>query len=118
MAQLTIRQLDDTVAARLRERAAAAGRSMEHEVREILTAACADPSIVVARLGSVSRPTGDGVLTDSAEIVRKMRDERGGTLIEPIVVDASVALKWIAPEDDSEIALRLIGRAILLRRTC
>ena len=35
-------------------------------------------------------------------------------MIEPIVVDASVALKWIAPEDDSEIALRLIGRGHLL----
>lgn len=80
MAQLTIRQLDDTVAARLRERAAAAGRSMEHEVREILTAACADPSIVVARLEERLASYRGRRLTDSAEIVRKMRDDRGGTV--------------------------------------
>ncbi len=35
-------------------------------------------------------------------------------MIETIVVDASAALKWIAPEDDSVIALRLIGRGHLL----
>lgn len=42
MATLTIRQLDDRVRARLRERAAAHGRSMEAEVREILREAVDD----------------------------------------------------------------------------
>lgn len=37
MASITIRKLDDGVKARLRVRAAKAGRSMEEEAREILT---------------------------------------------------------------------------------
>ena len=32
---------------------------------------------------------------------------------ETLVVDASVALKWLLPEEDSEEALGMIGRAIL-----
>ena len=36
MAQLVVRNLDDDVAAKLRHRAAAHGRSMEEEVRAIL----------------------------------------------------------------------------------
>jgi plasmid stability protein len=42
MAALTIRGLPDPVRAKLRLRAARAGRSMEAEVRAILTAACQD----------------------------------------------------------------------------
>ena len=38
MAQLVVRNLDDDVKRRLRERAARHGRSMEEEVREILRA--------------------------------------------------------------------------------
>jgi len=41
MAALTIRQLDDSLKARLRVRAAHHGRSMEAEVREILKSALA-----------------------------------------------------------------------------
>ena len=41
MAQLVVRNLDDDVKRRLRERAARHGRSMEEEVREILRAAAA-----------------------------------------------------------------------------
>lgn len=44
MAVLTIRNLEDTVKARLRIRAARHGRSMEDEVRQILRAAVAVPS--------------------------------------------------------------------------
>lgn len=39
MATITVRNLDDAVQQRLRERAAAHGRSMEAEVRAILTTA-------------------------------------------------------------------------------
>ena len=39
MASITIRNLDETLKARLRVRAARQGRSMEEEVREILKAA-------------------------------------------------------------------------------
>lgn len=43
MADLSIRNLDDDVKQRLRVRAAEHGRSMEAEVREILTEALRDP---------------------------------------------------------------------------
>ena len=76
MAQITIRQLDDAVVARLRQRAAAAGRSMEQEVREILTSACADPEAIVSRLRQRQNSYGGRVFSDSAEIVRQMRDDR------------------------------------------
>ncbi len=38
MAGITIRRIDDSIKAKLRVRAAARGRSMEHEAREILKA--------------------------------------------------------------------------------
>lgn len=44
MAILNIRSLPDDTHARLRVRAAMAGRSMEAEAREILRAACEDPN--------------------------------------------------------------------------
>ena len=44
MAAMSIRDLDDGVRDRLRVRAAANGRSMEAEVRAILTEAVSDPS--------------------------------------------------------------------------
>lgn len=78
MAQITIRQLDDTVVARLRERAATAGRSMEQEVREILTTACADPAAVLARLEARLASYGGRKFSDSADLVRQLRDERSG----------------------------------------
>ena len=42
MATVTIRKLDDQVKAQLRVRAAKHGRSMEEEIREILSAAVAE----------------------------------------------------------------------------
>lgn len=45
MATLNIRNLPDEVHARLRLRAARAGRSMEAEARAILTAACAQEPV-------------------------------------------------------------------------
>ena len=44
MADLSIRNLDDEVKRRLRGRAAEHGRSMEAEVREILTEALREPA--------------------------------------------------------------------------
>jgi antitoxin FitA len=44
MASITIRNLDDSVKAQLRVRAAQHGRSMEDEVREILRIALAESS--------------------------------------------------------------------------
>ena len=76
MARIIIRHLDDAVVARLHERAAAAGRSMEQEVREILTSVCADPEAIVSRLRQRQKSYGGRVFSDSAEIVRQMRDDR------------------------------------------
>ena len=47
MAALSIRDLDDSVKARLQIRAARNGRSMEAEVRAILSEAVADPATAV-----------------------------------------------------------------------
>lgn len=55
MASLTIRQLDDTVKAKLRVRAAEHGKSMEEEAREILRQAVAAPASGDAGADWVSR---------------------------------------------------------------
>jgi plasmid stability protein len=53
MATITVRDLDDSTRSKLRVRAARNGRSMEAEVREILTAAvAAQPSDGAPGLGS------------------------------------------------------------------
>jgi plasmid stability protein len=52
MSVITVRGLGDDVKQRLRVRAAAHGRSMEAEVREILAAAVSSPSPVERGLGS------------------------------------------------------------------
>ncbi|MGL5828736.1 MAG: FitA-like ribbon-helix-helix domain-containing protein [Angustibacter sp.] len=45
MAAISVRNLDDEVKLRLRERAARNGRSMESEIREILTEAVRSPEL-------------------------------------------------------------------------
>ncbi|MCY7412815.1 MAG: toxin-antitoxin system [Salinibacterium sp.] len=50
MATITVRSLDEDVLRRLKVRAAASGRSMEAEVREILVSAVARPSLGQAML--------------------------------------------------------------------
>ncbi|MEK0082947.1 FitA-like ribbon-helix-helix domain-containing protein [Benzoatithermus flavus] len=63
--------------ARLQERAAAAGHSLEQEVREILAAATAtDPAAMAARLRARLAAFGSRMFGDSAELVRSSRDER------------------------------------------
>jgi len=52
MAQLVVRNLDDEVKARLRERAARHGHSMEEEVRSILRIAVQQPEAPSAGLGT------------------------------------------------------------------
>ena len=47
MATITVRNLDDVVQQRLKLRAAAHGRSMEAEARDILTAAVSGTSMIV-----------------------------------------------------------------------
>ena len=50
MANVSVRRLDETTLERLRQRAAANGRSMEEEIRQILQVAVAAPR----RLGDVA----------------------------------------------------------------
>lgn len=52
MGQIIIRNLDDDVKARLKERAGRHGRSMEEEVRQILRNSLKGDGQPVARLGS------------------------------------------------------------------
>jgi plasmid stability protein len=55
MANLTIRNLDDSVKVKLRVRAAQHGRSMEEEVRTILSAAVDDAPRQTESLGTAIR---------------------------------------------------------------
>ncbi|GMA23862.1 plasmid stabilization protein [Luteimicrobium album] len=52
MSTITVRGLDDDVKQKIRVRAAAHGRSMEAEVREILTEAVSVPSPAERKLGT------------------------------------------------------------------
>lgn len=76
---LTIRRLPEEVQAALRERARRAGRSMEAEVREILTAACTgcapDRWLSGLRARAKAR-TGARLQTDSALLIAEGRDAR------------------------------------------
>ncbi|MBK1657834.1 FitA-like ribbon-helix-helix domain-containing protein [Paracraurococcus ruber] len=79
MAQVLVRNLDDAVVERLKARAAKAGRSLEAELREIVTAA-ARPSReeVFARLDAIrarSRLLAPGEPT-AAAMIREDRDSR------------------------------------------
>jgi len=81
MATLTIRNLDDGVVERLKQRAERNGRSLEAEIRQILQRTAGNPPLTgedaVARADRIAAMTPKGVKqTDSTEIIRKMRDER------------------------------------------
>ena len=52
MAQVVVRNIEDEVKARLKQRATEHGWSMEEEVRQILRAAVAERGQVPAKLGS------------------------------------------------------------------
>lgn len=55
MASLTVRNLDETVKKRLKMRAAARGRSLEQEVREILSREAEKPKAEPVGLGEAIR---------------------------------------------------------------
>lgn len=79
MAQLTIRNLEERIVSALRQRAAAAGHSMEQEARHILANAVrVDKAQIIERLRARRASYGDRVFDDSADLVRQMRDERSG----------------------------------------
>ncbi len=77
MATLTIRRLDDAVYERLRARAHSKGRSLEAEVRDILTERARSPDEAIERLRAFRQEMAKkhGILPDSTPIIRAMRDE-------------------------------------------
>jgi len=80
MATLTVRRLDDGVYRALGARAKRNNRSLEAEVREILTAQAQvpqDDDDILAKLQAFRERTRDeiGVLSDSTALIRQMRDE-------------------------------------------
>lgn len=83
MAQVLVRDLPDETVARLKEKAAEAGRSLEAELREILNLA-AQPSHdqrkreafeVLRKVRASSRPWQPGEPT-AADMIREDRDSR------------------------------------------
>jgi plasmid stability protein len=77
MATLTIRQLDDEVYERLRERARANHRSIEAEARQLLDDRARDlPALVEDLLDFQKRMIAKhGLLPDSTELIRELRRE-------------------------------------------
>lgn len=83
MGQITVRQLDDHLIQTLRERAAAHGHSMEQEARRILTEALsADRSAVADRFRRRQQCYGPRQFSDSADLIRQMRDDRSDDLAD------------------------------------
>ena len=75
LAQMTIRNIDDTVYARLKARAKVNGRSLEGEVRHILDrAARGDRSALARRAALVRARLGGRYSGDAAADIRADRD--------------------------------------------
>ncbi len=78
MAQVIIRNLDDRVVAALKRKAGLHGRSLEHELRTILSQAArltAAERVAIAERIRGMTPSGIEQ-TDSAELIREDRDRR------------------------------------------
>ena len=78
MAQILVRGLDDTLVARLKERAKLNHRSLQGEVKAILEQAApkatkAEALAIVNKWQSYWKKKGK-TFSDSAELIRKMRD--------------------------------------------
>jgi antitoxin FitA len=77
MAQVIIRNLDDAVVQRHRERAAKNGRSLEQELRDVLTRAATltvEEKLAIAdRIRAMTPP---GPRPDSTDLIREDRDSR------------------------------------------
>ena len=77
MANLTIRNLDDAVVDKLKAKAKDNGRSLEAELRQILTDRVRPPLSVAelrARAERIAAMTPDVPQTDSTKIIREFRD--------------------------------------------
>ena len=96
MAQLLVRDLDPAVVARLKEQARQNHRSLQGEVKAILeeAAARATRDEALAMIDRWQRRWGDRVFSDSTPA-----DPGGsGPAVIRLVVDASVAVKWVLKE--------------------
>ena len=77
MANLTIRNIEDSVVERLKNKAAQSGRSLEAELREVLRQAATRKTReeLLATADRIAAMTPKGVKqTDSAELIREDRD--------------------------------------------
>ena len=77
MANLTIRNVEDSVVERLEEKAAQSGRSLEAELRDVLKQAAKRRTReeLLAAADRIAAMTPKGVKqTDSAELIREDRD--------------------------------------------
>jgi antitoxin FitA len=76
VAQILVRDLDDALVARLKERAKLNHRSLQGEVKAILeeTAAQATEAEVEAILEKWRKHWGDRQFSDSAELIRELRE--------------------------------------------
>jgi antitoxin FitA len=77
MAQVTVRNLEDDVIARLTQRAKGRGRSLEQEVREIINAA-ATPTHeeILKEMHRLRTTTPPGPPIDVVALIREGREER------------------------------------------
>lgn len=79
MAQVLVRNLDDQVVERLRQRAKAEGKSLEQALRDLLTeAARPDREEILAEMDRIRAMTPAVPQTDSAELIREDRDRGWG----------------------------------------
>jgi len=76
MANLTVRNLDETIVAKLKQQATKHGRSLEAEVREILRRSAGRPTVeeIMASVERIAAMTPDVPQTDSADIIREDRE--------------------------------------------
>ena len=113
MATVNVRRLDDELVQSLKRRAAGNNRSLESEVRHILVAAAED-DVAAKRMSfpalaaGLRRRTKDRIQTPSETLIREDRGGRASDRLMRMVVDASVALKWLVEEEGSEAANRLL----------
>ncbi len=77
MGQILIRGLDDSVIQTLKERAAGHGRSLEAELRQVLTDAARTPrAALIKELERIRALTPKGPRILAEDLVREDRDER------------------------------------------
>jgi plasmid stability protein len=80
MADVRVRNLDDTIVAQLKDQAKRHGRSLEGELREVLTELATRPRREIAAEATRLRESikaESGILTDSTPLIRQERDLRG-----------------------------------------